>query len=146
MVGGVLRHLDRFRSNDRVEDRVLRPRKVEHRADVLLAMLPEISDDAFGDRIRGDPFSPALLVERARPASVLLPNGLALIAGGVDLFGNTLASAELFDALTLSFSFAGSLDVPIAEEVLLLLPTNGKVLCIGGRSGTTATAASRLFQ
>ena len=67
---------------------------------------------------------------RAGHTATPLANGKVLSIGG-DNFGNSLATAELFDPASGSFSATGSMGTPreIHATVLLL---SGKVLILGG--------------
>ena len=69
-------------------------------------------------------------------AATLLPNGKVLITGGVhtvDGIQTTLASAELYDPVSGTFSPAGHMGKPRMGHTASLLP-NGKVLIVGGYS------------
>jgi hypothetical protein len=80
---------------------------------------------------------------RAAHTATLLQNGRVLIAGG---FNNTdvLATAELFDPATGTFTPTGAMPTPRFSHTATLLP-NGKVLVTGGSSnlGDLATHNSR---
>ena len=88
-------------------------------------------------------FSPAanLKVARAGPSSTLLPNGKVLIAGGVfytgtppyNLVANYIASAELYDPTTGTFSLTGSLNTARAGQSVTVLG-NGTVLLAAGQN------------
>jgi hypothetical protein len=65
-------------------------------------------------------------------AATLLPNGLALVTGGVNIF--VVASAEVFDPASETWTPAGRLITPRAQHSATLLP-NGKVLIAGGSTG-----------
>ena len=71
--------------------------------------------------------------------ATLLPNGKVLVAGGYDSSG-TLASAELYDPASGTWTATGSLATARVCHTATLLP-NGKVLVAGGL--TTSTALSR---
>ena len=66
-----------------------------------------------------------------------LPNGKVLISGGIDAAGNAVASVELFDPTTNSFSPAGNSAVARESDRGTLLD-NGKVVFSGGVSGENA--------
>src|SRR5262245_54998021 len=72
--------------------------------------------------------------------ATLLPDGKVLIAGGSNR-DVVLASAELFDPVTGSFSEAGAMTTPRAGHEATLL-NNGKVLITGGQSGRYDVLAS----
>ena len=65
--------------------------------------------------------------------ATLLKSGKVLITGGTndDDFASTLASAELYDPATGTWSITGSLNLPRALHTATLLPS-GKVLVTGG--------------
>jgi hypothetical protein len=77
-------------------------------------------------------------------AATLLPNGLALVTGGLDVFAT--ASAEVYDPASETWSPRGRLITPRAHHSATLLP-NGKVLIAGGDTGYGATtfASSELY-
>ena len=70
---------------------------------------------------------------RYAPAAALLPNGKVLLAGGRNpgALGDELASAELYDATTNTWSSAGSMAYPRETETATVL-NNGLVLIAGG--------------
>ena len=74
-----------------------------------------------------------LNTQRYHHSAVLLPNGKVLVAGGRagEFDGDTLASAELYDPATNTWSYTGSLNTARAFHTMTLLP-NGKVLVTGG--------------
>lgn len=72
--------------------------------------------------------------------ATLLPNGRVLVAGGENDSYTAVASAELYDPSTGTFSATGNMTVPRAEHTATLL-NNGKVLIAGGDSGTTGNPA-----
>src|SRR5438034_3588093 len=71
--------------------------------------------------------------------ATLLPNGKVLVAGG---FGNGgyLASAELYDPLSGTWTASGSLGTKRADHTATVLP-NGKVLVVGGVYDTYLASA-----
>ena len=77
---------------------------------------------------------------RAAHTATLLPNGNVLIAGGFAGDENSLASAEVFDPTTSTFSSAGNMSATRAGHTATLLP-NGKVLIAGGYNGSYLTSA-----
>src|SRR5215472_2679023 len=74
-------------------------------------------------------------------AATLLPGGKVLMAGGQTVTGGSLASAELYNPMTRSFSATGSLNTARSEPAAALLP-DGKVLVTGGLADTFAALSS----
>ncbi|WNG40330.1 hemolysin [Archangium violaceum] len=74
--------------------------------------------------------------QRFHHAAVLLPNGKVLVMGGNDSEhnGGVLASAELYDPATGTWSFSGSLSTARSHHTATLLP-DGRVLIAGGIDG-----------
>ncbi|WP_375771180.1 DUF5011 domain-containing protein [Archangium gephyra] len=74
-----------------------------------------------------------LNTQRYHHAAVLLPNGKVLVAGGRtgEFDSGTLASAELYDPATNTWSYTGSMNTARAFHTMTLLP-GGKVLVTGG--------------
>ncbi len=74
-----------------------------------------------------------LNAQRYHHTALLLPNGKVLVAGGRtgEFDSGTLASAELYDPATNTWSFTGSLTTARAFHGMTLLP-GGKVLVTGG--------------
>ncbi len=81
-----------------------------------------------------------MTARRAAHTATLLPNGKVLIAGGFAGDENSLASAEVFDPTTSTFSSAGNMSATRAGHTATLLP-NGKVLIAGGYNGSYLTSA-----
>ena len=82
------------------------------------------------------PVSNSLIQARSNHTATLLPDGKVLIAGGYGGYPNsgsyaTLASAEIYDPSTQSFTETGSLSIPLQEHTATLL-LSGKVLIVGG--------------
>lgn len=77
-------------------------------------------------------------------AATLLPNGLALVTGGLDVF--VLSAAEVFDPASQTWSPNGRLITSRAHHSATLLP-NGKVLIAGGDTGygNGVMASSELY-
>lgn len=79
----------------------------------------------------------ALHTSRDRFTATLLKSGKVLVAGGLPGSragsGDSLASAELYDPSTGTWSSTGSMTVPRAGHTATLLD-NAKVLVVGGRS------------
>src|SRR5207247_947693 len=71
--------------------------------------------------------------------ATLLPNGMVLVAGGVNN-SSYLTSAELYDPASGSWSATSSLNTARYGHTSTLLP-NGKVLVAGGNNGGVLTSA-----
>jgi large repetitive protein len=86
-----------------------------------------------------------LNVARTGHTATLLPNGEVLVAGGEDVNGNILASAELYSPTTGKWTMTGSMATPRVSHAATLLH-NGEVLVAGGyNSHTTDTATAELY-
>ena len=81
----------------------------------------------------------SLATARDIHTATLLPNGKVLVAGGTNDFG-TLASAELYDPASGTWTATGSLITARASHTATLLP-NGKVLVAGGYGDFTFSRA-----
>jgi hypothetical protein len=79
-----------------------------------------------------------LSVGRALPTATLLPNGLVLLAGGLDINWNGLANADLYNPATGTFTPTGNLQTARGWSTATLLNT-GQVLVTGGATTATAT-------
>ncbi len=80
---------------------------------------------------------------RYHHSAVLLPNGKVLVAGGRtgEFHSTTLASAELYDPATHTWSFTGGMSTARAFHSMTLLP-NGKVLVAGGSDASDRLLSS----
>lgn len=83
-----------------------------------------------------------LSTPRYQHTTTLLPNGKLLIVGGrSDQYsGDGLASAELFDPASSSFTPAGSMNQARNRHTATLLP-DGRVLLMGGQHGNPQSSA-----
>jgi Fe-S cluster assembly iron-binding protein IscA len=89
----------------------------------------------------------SLNVARQNHTATLLTNGKVLIAGGYDINGNALASAELYDPITQLFTLTGSLKTARLYHTATLL-NNGMVLIAGGATqpaGGQSLASAELY-
>jgi len=75
--------------------------------------------------------------------ATLLPNGKVLVAGGVDTLG-LLASAELYDPATGTFTPTGSMSTSRVVYTATLLP-DGKVLVAGGCNSYCTLTSAELY-
>jgi hypothetical protein len=73
----------------------------------------------------------SMAAPRTSHTATLLNTGKVLVAGGTDGSGNPIATAELYDPTTGSFSPTGSMATARAHFAATLLPS-GKVLVTGG--------------
>jgi hypothetical protein len=80
-----------------------------------------------------------MTVPREQFTLTLLPNGQVLATGGYTTDGNILASAELYDPATGTFTRTGDMNDSRVGHTATLLPT-GKVLAAGGYPGPLASA------
>ena len=77
---------------------------------------------------------------RTEQTATLLSNGKILVAGGATTGFSALASAELYDPASGTWSATGRMATARDEHTATLLP-NGKVLVPGGfAAASTATA------
>jgi N-acetylneuraminic acid mutarotase len=76
--------------------------------------------------------------------ATLLQNGQVLVAGGVDINGNPLPSAELYNPATGRWIRTGSMSEGRSAFTATLLP-NGDVLVAGGEGGTGCLSAAELY-
>ena len=85
-------------------------------------------------QVSGTPFGDTGLLNTARylHTATLLPSGKVLVAGGYN--GSPLASAELYDPVSGTWTATGNLIVARYGHTATLLP-NGKVLVAGGYNG-----------
>jgi hypothetical protein len=83
-------------------------------------------------------------IERGLQTATLLADGRVLIAGGFATGQVALASAEIYDPRTDTFSPTGSLATPRAQHTATLL-ADGRVLVAGGSDGSTSLASAELY-
>jgi uncharacterized repeat protein (TIGR01451 family) len=103
----------------------------------LAALLPTGRCEAVGFIATG-----SLQTSRVQHAATQLPSGKVLVVGGSH--PNYLASAELYDPATGTWSSAGSLAVARGSLASALLP-DGSVLVAGGNTNAGETAASERY-
>ena len=86
-------------------------------------------------------------VARAVHTATLLPDGRVLIAGGFRAEGTSevaIASTEIFDPDTNTFTLAGNMNEPRVGHISVLLP-DGKVLLAGGWNETSRSSTAELY-
>ena len=83
----------------------------------------------------------SLITARSHHTATLLPNGKVLVAGGLDSSSNSLASAELYDTASGTWTETGDLAFARSQHTATLLP-NGKVLVAGGLDSNSNSLAS----
>ncbi len=103
---------------------------------VLCGATPAAAEITFNE---GAPMT----VSRLAPSQVTLPGGRILVAGGQGRDGHLLASAELYDPATNSWSATGSMATGRYRNTAVLLG-DGKVLVTGG-AGDAAGATAELY-
>jgi hypothetical protein len=86
-------------------------------------------------------FTGNLNTARQSHTATLLPNGMALVAGGFECCSPTSASAELYYPTIGTWTFTGNLNTARAFHTATLLP-NGMVLVAGGETGGGLNASS----
>jgi hypothetical protein len=82
--------------------------------------------------------------ERGLQTATLLADGRVLVAGGYATGQVAVASAEIYDPRTDTFSHTGSLTTPRAQHTATLL-ADGRVLVAGGSDGSTSLASAELY-
>ncbi len=97
---------------------------------------------------------PALSAPRMAHSATTLLDGRVLVVGGTNVITNAdgsttpadLASAEIYDPSTGSFSVsASSLAAPRRDHVAFLLPNNNSLLIVGGTSSSNEIATAEMF-
>ena len=73
-----------------------------------------------------------MIYARAQHTATLLPNGKVLAVGGRDQNYTNLATAEMYDPISATWSLTGSMSTPRFQHTATLLP-DGKVLVVGGQ-------------
>ena len=87
-----------------------------------------------------------MTIPRRYAAAAPLPDGRVLVAGGSSGGANALASAEIFDPATNTFSATGSMTTPRTRQAVAALLPDGRVLVAGGSSDfVNAIASAEVF-
>jgi hypothetical protein len=81
---------------------------------------------------------------RNEGTATLLPNGEVLLAGGFNNAGTYLASAELYNPATGTFTPTGSMKTA-REDYTATLLQNGEVLVAGGGNSTGVLSSAELY-
>ena len=81
-------------------------------------------------------FTGVMTTTRKYHTAALLTNGMVMVAGGTDRFGNILSSAELYNPATGTWTATGTMTQPRESHTATLL-TNGQVLIVGGSAAVT---------
>ncbi len=100
---------------------------------------------AASSACRADGFSPAASMHQARfgHTATLLQNGKVLVAGGGTI-DDILASAELYDPATDTWTTTGSLSAAREYHTATLL-NSGKVLVVDGSDGPTTLRSAEIY-
>jgi hypothetical protein len=88
------------------------------------------------------PIAATMSVARQAPATALLPDGRVLIAGG--LSPSYLASAEIYDPVSQTFSATGSMTTSRAFAASAVLP-DGRVLVAGGLNSGSGLNSAEIY-
>src|SRR5438309_1560932 len=89
----------------------------------------------------------SLITARSHHTATLLPNGKVLVAGGLDSSSNSLASAELYDPASGTWTETGDLAFARSQPTATLL-FDGNVIVAGGFMGgyfATPTSSAELY-
>ena len=100
----------------------------------------EVFDPASGE------FRPTgtLNVARRSHAVTPLPDGRALVSGGLDDREGAVAAAEIYDPASGRFEFSGSLKSARYDHAAVLL-SDGTVFVVGGRDGTGPLSSTEIY-
>lgn len=77
----------------------------------------------------------SMVAARGSLTATVLPNGMILVAGGLNAAGTALASAELYNPSTGKWTATGKMNVARDEHTATLLAT-GNVIVVGGENAT----------
>jgi N-acetylneuraminic acid mutarotase/HEAT repeat protein len=102
----------------------------------------EFYDPATGKWTTGPAEADLLPTPRWVHSATLLPNGKVLIAGGRRGYSDVLASAELYDPATDTWTSTGAMKIGRMGHLATLLP-NGQVLVIGGNASPSDASDRR---
>jgi RHS repeat-associated protein len=115
---------------------------------VLVAGAPDSGVSAALYNPEGDTWAATgeLRTPRHYHTATLLPDGRVLVTGGSDgeYGGNALASAELYDPATGTWTTTGAMNTARREHTATLL-SSGRVLVAGGQAGSGRLASAELY-
>jgi hypothetical protein len=87
---------------------------------------------------------PPLLTARVYHTSSRLPDGMVLIAGGMDVNDNPISSAELYNSAANMFTYTGSMNTGHISHTASLL-FSGEVLIAGGLFGSNVVGSAEVY-
>jgi len=139
-----------FTSRRSIYRNMIRTKTINHSRTVLLSALlitglltyPGIKAHAASSGTFA--LTGSLNTARYDHTATLLQSGQVLVAGGVDINGNQLSSAELYNPTTGKWTPTGSMSQGRSDFSATLLP-NGDVLVAGGEGGTGCLSAAELY-